>query len=437
MGNYKGWTTLLLLTFLAWQQAWAQDTLRLSRNESEAIFLKENILLIIEELKISQAEAMTLQAKLWPNPNLEIDEINLGTSRNGINGTEYFGDALPPMFGNFGTNQQVTVSIEQLVLTAGKRRKLIAVEEVNESIAAAYFQELLRGLKLEFRNSLSEVQYLQYSKNLYLTQLESIKKLAAAFQNQVALGNVAKGDYIRLKALELELSHNLNEMENKLHEEQKELKLLMNLPSESYLVITGDGYQMDLARLSELNITDLLIQAKENRPDYRISELALDHSNKTLIYEKSQRTPDITFKAGYDRGGSFVYNFLGFGLSMDLPTFNRNQGGIQHAKIAVKSAELEVDYKARELENEVVLAWYTLQNSISLNKSIDSDYESVLDELLQSYTSNFKDRDIGMLAYLDFMGAYLENKSIILENLLDIQKGTEELHFTIGSDLIN
>ncbi|EPB65472.1 hypothetical protein ANCCEY_15464, partial [Ancylostoma ceylanicum] len=52
----------------------AQDTISLSKQECEGVFLKENLLLIAEQLKISQAEALVQQAKLWPNPSFSMDE---------------------------------------------------------------------------------------------------------------------------------------------------------------------------------------------------------------------------------------------------------------------------------------------------------------------------------------------------------------------------
>ena len=426
---------LLLSLFLT--QVSAQDTLRYSRQESEAIFLQKNLLLIAEQLKIPQAEALTFQAKLWPNPTLELDEINIGTSVNGLNGTGYFGEGLPPISGNFGRNQQISASLEQLIQTAGKRKKLVALEQVNESMATEYFQELLRVLKLDFRNSLSNLQYLQFSKKLYQTQLESIRQLSAAYKNQVALGNVAQGEYIRLKAAELEIAKSINELDDELHKEQKDLKLLMDLPPESVLELTEQDYGQNISQFEKVNLRELSTIALESRPDYKIEELAQEYAQKNYLYERAQRVPDITFKAGYDRGGNFLYNFFGLGLSMDLPVFNRNQGNIKHAGFAIKNAELLAEYKAKEVRNELILSWQNLQNSIALYREIDPEYEQTLDELLRGYISNFKNRDIDMLAFLDFMEAYLENKTIILENKLDIQKKTEEFNFTLGTDLFN
>jgi len=428
---------IFLVYILSLQNSKAQDTLRLTRQQSEALFLEENLLLLAEQLNIPQAEAQTLQAKLWPNPTLEIDEINIGTTTNGVNGTGYFGEGLPPIAGRFGKNQQIAVSVEQLIQTAGKRKKLVALGQVNESMAQEYFQDLLRGLKLEFRNSLSDLQYLQLSKSLYQRQLESLRVLTSAYKNQVDLGNVARGEYIRLKAAELEIAKNLNDLSDRIHEEQKDLKLLMNLSPDTFLEIADDGFERDISQFDELKLGDLSPIALDSRPDYKLELLRNEFSHQNYHYEKAQRIPDLRFKAGYDRGGNFLYNFFGLGLSMDLPVFNRNQGNIKQAEFEIKSTELQSQYKAMEVGNELILSWQNLRNSISLYREIEPDYERTLDDLLASYLTNFKNRDIGMLPFLDFLEAYLENKTIILDNKLEIQKKTEELNFTLGTDLFN
>lgn len=427
---------IYISSFFIAQACLAQDSLTISRDQAEKMFLEENVLLLAAELRIPQAEAMTLQAKLWPNPTFEIDEVNIGTTVNGINGTAHLGETLPPIAGNFGKDQQLSASLEQLVQTAGKRKKLVALGQINESMAKEYFKDLLRGLKLEFRNSLSELQYLQLSKGLYNSQLTSIRQLSEAYQNQVILGNVSKGEYIRLKAAELEIAKKVNDIDDEIHQKQKDLKLLMNIPSPTYLNITDEGYVVDISKLGALQLGEVNTAAFEMRADYKLSILEEDYSKDNYAYEKAQRVPDLTFKAGYDRGGNFLYNFFGLGISMDLPILNRNQGNIEHAKLEMESAKLLHQFKAKEVENEVILAWQNLKNSIALAKQIDEDYEETLDELLLSYIQNFKNRDIGMLAFLDFLEAYLENKDIILEAALEIQKKSEELNYVVGSDLI-
>ncbi|RME18937.1 MAG: hypothetical protein D6799_02310, partial [Bacteroidetes bacterium] len=95
MGISKFRVTTILFLFFSFQ-AMAQDTLKLSREQCEAIFLKENLLLLAEKLEISKAEAIKLQASLWPNPNITLDEINLWTTQKQLG---IWGQELPGLNG--------------------------------------------------------------------------------------------------------------------------------------------------------------------------------------------------------------------------------------------------------------------------------------------------------------------------------------------------
>jgi len=53
------------------------DTIYLSTAQAEDLFIKQNLELIAEKLEIDVAEAAIVQAKLWPNPTLSIEDVNL------------------------------------------------------------------------------------------------------------------------------------------------------------------------------------------------------------------------------------------------------------------------------------------------------------------------------------------------------------------------
>lgn len=427
---------LLLLPMFFPLAVTAQDTLTLSREQCEAIFLEENLILMAEKMNIDRSEAMVLQASLWPNPTLEIEELNLWTAQKGINNRSYFGDELPGFGnGNFGKNQQISVSIEQLIQTAGKRKKLVAVEQVSVDQSRQYFEEVLRNLKVEFRQQLTHLQYLQQSKIIYQNQIQSVNHLTQAFQRQVERGHIPQGEYVRLKALELEISSQINAMNTAIYEAQKELKLLMGLPPDSYLEITPEGFAVETGPLLILQRSELIEEAKLFRPDYKSAELEQTYYDKLYAYEKARRVPDFTLKAGYDRGGNFIYNFLGLGVEIELPFFDRNQGNIQAARVGRLQSDTRRQHKELSIENEVVLAHQSLLNSIQFMNHIEPGYEDSLDGLLARYTDNFAARNISMLEYLDFMEAYLENKKIILEARKEVIEKLEELNYTVGREV--
>ena len=432
----KNKITFLVLLGLSFS-AKAQEQLLLSRTDCEAIFLKHNIMLLAEQLEISQAEAMVLQAKLWPNPNLTIDQVNLWATQGQLDAFDTEG--LPPFkSGNsFGSKQQIGVSLEQLIQTAGKRKKLIALENVSLEKSKAYFKDVLRGLKIEFRNQLTELQYLQFSKTMYEEELVSLQQLTTAYKRQVELGHISNSEYVRLKALELEISQKTNDIKSEINEAQKELNVLMRLSANTNLVVTDDGFIKDSDAFELLLLPNLFTEAKANRPDYKIVTLHETAALMQLKYEKAQRVPDLTFKVDYDRGGNFMYNFVGFGLSFDLPVFDRNKGNIKHAELEIEQSKLLSQQLELTLENEVAAVYKDLLNAITFSKSIEADYADTLNKMLNSYTQNFKEKNISILEYLDFMDAYLTNKTIILEASKEVNEKTEALNYTVGKDLIN
>ncbi len=406
-------------------QLQAQEALKISREEAETMFLQNNLLLISEKLNIESQQAEVIQAKLWPNPEFSISEINLWRAREV--------EPSPPLIGNFGRNQQIAFELNQLVQTAGKRKKLIALEQVDVSKAEQYFEDLLRGLKLELRNQLTNLQYIQQSIKVHQNLIDNISKLTNAYKNQLDKGNISKAEYIRLKAQELEINKEILELTRQSNEIQKELKLLLRTNPTVSIEITDDGFVKNTKPYEAIFIDQVVENAKENRPDYKLALLEEEYSDKLLSYEKAQRIPDITFGVNYDRNGNTMLDFVGFGVSFDLPVFNRNKGNITKAKLQIENAKVQKEQTVLTIENEIFLAYKSLQQAIDFVKNIEPDYENDLDLLLDNYTKNFTSKNISMLEYFDFMDAYLENKKIILEAQKDVNQKAEEFNYVISA----
>lgn len=403
------------------------DTIVLSRNQAEALFLDKNISLISEKLNIDIADAQVIQAKLWPNPTLTVGEINLWNNATA--------QQLPPLWGNFGTTSQVNAELEQLIQTAGKRKKLIAMEKVSAEIAKEYFKTFLRNLKIEFRENLTDLQYNQAQEEVYQKQLSSMQTLLKAYKNQVAQGNVGKGEYVRLKATELQFLKEINDLQKENNSLQKELKILMKLPPTSFIKLTDEGFVPANKNIEEINLANLMDSAIENRPDMKVLKLGNEYNDNKYKYERAMRTPDVTVGVSYDRGASLMNDFVGVGFSLDLPFFNRNQGNIKAAKIAIDQGKLLTDEKTLSVQSEVLQAYQDFVITKKLYESADASFEGDLDKLLESYRKNFMQRNTSMLEYLDFVDAYLDNKSILLNSKKDLNKNLEELRYITGQEI--
>ncbi len=433
MGVSKSYLLLFLSVWIGFAPK-AQDTLKFSRNQYEELFLRQNLLVLAERMNVTQAEARVIQAKLWPNPTAGLDDVNLWATQKQL---DVFGEELRGFGGGkFGKNRQFSASLEQMIQTAGKRRKNIALEQTNVQRSEQAFEELLRNLKIEFRHLLTQLQYLQQMQTLYENQFRSVRQLTTATKKLVDQDFAPRGEWIRLRALELELANTIQDQKKELLETQRDLKIMTHLPASTHLIITHEGFDRNQQDDQLPALDKLMEEAKKARPDLRLADLEKTYAGRLYEFEKAQKVPNLTLKAGYDRGSNFMFNFVGFGVAMDIPLFNKNQGNIKSARIGMEQASLLRDFKEHSATNEVVLAYKNLVNARAHFNGIEAGYEASLDELQSRYTKNFSTRNIGLIEYIDFLEAYLSNKKIILDAMMDVNKKSEDLNHAVGKDLI-
>jgi cobalt-zinc-cadmium efflux system outer membrane protein len=421
----------LLLSHYSITAAVAQDTLVLNQKEAEGLFLHNNLDLIVHKLNMNQAEAQVIQARLWPNPEFSVDEVNLWATKNQLSS----GERLPPIFGSFGKNQQFSAALEQLIETSGKRKKRIALESVAKEIVVEHYTELLRNLKTELRKDIFELAYKQSFLIILNNQSEALTKLLSSFENQYIQKNIGKMEVFRLKAVKLELGQQILDIRNEINLVQKSLSILLNIPSDRYIQAESPG-PINLTILRSLSLDYLHRTAITNRPDGKISFLEETLASKQYDLAYAQKKPDIKIGANYDRGGNFLLNFFGFGFRMDLPVFNRNQGNILDSKIGMEKSKVLAEQKTRYIEAEVTLAFRALRSSVQAYEALDPDYMFDLDQVFQTYTDYFIQRRINMVEYLDFLNAYIANKRTILTTAKQLSDTLEDLNFATASEIM-
>ena len=235
----------------------------------------------------------------------------------------------------------------------------------------------MRNLKLEFRLQLFELEHLNSIRSIIENQLTSINLLLNAYKNQVEQGFLNKGEAIRLGALSLSIQNELNTIETEYDEIEHTVKLLLNIPLKSHLRIKEEVYNKEIESL-KFTVESLVAKAKENRPDYHLSNLAEKYAEQQLKVERAERIPDISLLGEYNRGDGIYRDFVGFGISFDLPVFNRNKGGIKMAIIEFEQAKINQKFVNNSIEKEVSLALNQLQRAQNFTSSIEENYEGSL-----------------------------------------------------------
>ena len=421
---FKYWS--ILLTFIFSSSVFAQQQIfKLSPNQVEGRFLEENLQLIAEKLNVDIANAEISQAKLWDNPELSINSVNLWSSKAKREEAE---------INSFPKNTQFSVELSQLIQTANKRGKLVNREKVSKEIAIQDFEEVLRGLKIELRRTIGETIYQQSYMQVLSNQQQSLQQLIEAYQRQLARGNIAKTELLRLQSALLELKNEINEVRTGLNENQKELKVLLNMKPEDSLEIEGAAGR--IVEPTGISLAYLLETAASSRPDVKRQNSQTQYFEKSLVYEKSMRVPDVTFSANYDRRGGIWKDFVGFGVSFDLPFFNRNQGNIKTARISRDQSQFLAQQQQNIARHEVASAFMNYTQTYDFYTSIsNNELLSELDEMMEIYTKNLLNRNISMLEYIDFMDAYKTNKETLLTAKKKLAISFDELQYVIGTDI--
>lgn len=424
--------TIFFLLLLCGQAASGADTLRVSRADAEQRFLSRNLTLLAEKRSVSQAEARIIQAKAWPNPHFGIDQVNLWATSRQTKGEV----VVPPLGKTFGKNQQFAFDLDQLIETAGKRRKRVAIEQAGREQAEQGFLETLLSVKTEFRNLLTELSYDEQEKRLLEEQLTWLQDVLKAQERQYELRNSSKADFFRMKSLDLEWRRALVTKEAEIQESQQRLKTLLVLPPETYLILTDGPALPSYEKLKKEGFALFRETAGEEPPRLQRARADIRYAEAQHRYEQAKKVPDITVNAGYDRNGNTMLDFLGFGVSADIPVFDRNKGNILASKIEVEKAGYRLEEVRADWQNQLFRAYARFVAASDFYERLDPSYLGDLAELSGSVARNFQRKNLTLIEFLNYFEAFRENRETILGAAKDLRLSLEELNYLAGTDLL-
>ncbi|GAA0883126.1 TolC family protein [Sphingobacterium siyangense] len=398
---------------------------RLRKAEIEQVFLAHNLTLMAQRFHMQQAEAAVLQAKLWPNPTISISEVNLWKNPSS--------ESFPALIGNYGKYQQVAVELEQTIEMAGKRKKRVQLQLLEKENAQLQFEELLRNLKYDLRSQCLELQILQEKEKLYNSQVDIFQTLAKSYQNQWKEGNVSEMDYLRIQSESIAFGNKLNEIQQEKITKMNEVARYLGEKGTALTISDTIGMPHFLQGKKQ----EWKTMALDNRSDYKIIHNELKKSDAQLKIEKAERIPDLQVSMNYDRGGNIMRDFIGLGVAMDLPLFNRNQGNIKIAKLELEKNKVEIEQFRIDIEREIDFLSERLSSLETSLKTTDIGFDGKLDVALERYVRNFQQRRLTIVEFIDFINNYMENKESILERRAKYLQYKEELMYLIGKDIVS
>jgi len=410
--------SILCFAYFFKANAQSTDTLSLTIQQAEDRFLKNNLSLIIQKYNIDNANAQIITARLFNNPDFSFS--------NGV-----FATQVPNAL------SEQSIGLSQLFTTAGKRNKNIQLAKIGVQQAQYQFFDLLRTLKYSLRSDFYSIYFQQQSAAVYNQEIASLETTLKVFREQYAKGNVAQKEVIRLQSQLYSLQSEYNSLLVGIDSTQSEFKLLIKATPATY-VKPVYSYDLDSKTLvASTPYQKLLDSAYTNRYDLRLAKSVLDYNDLNLKLQKATAVPDVSVSLNYDKLGSYGNNFIGAGLEFNLPFFNRNQGAIKQAYIAIDQGKTQLQNQQNQVESDVATAYKGALRLENLYNSFDPQFKADFTHLIQEVGKNYEKRNISLLEFLDFYDSYKTNTLQL--NTIELNRVTslEQLNFVTGTPFFN
>jgi len=375
--------------------------------------------LLSERYRIDASKAVVLQARLWDNPTLSTEWNAYNPTKKRVLDVAKGGEKI--------------ISLEQVLVTAGKRSKQVALAIENSQMTEYEFLDLLRTLKFELRSNFFDIYFLQNTLNRYQRQINTIQSTVTAFEEQYEKNNVSLRELLRLKALLFQLNNDKTEILFQIAEKQKSLKTLLN--TNQRVVPLVNETELNRYFLNGYTIAALSELALQNRGDVKVIESLTRQAEINYKLQKSLAVPNLRIGATYDQSGSYVNNYTGITLGADLPFFNKNQGNIKASKSMIDYQKGIQSQKTNAVSNEIAEAFQKVRYVENMVQSVDTKFTDQFEQLNKGVLENFQKGNLTLLEFIDFIETYSESIKELNRLKADRVGAYEELNFTVGQEL--
>lgn len=397
-----------------WPQfAPAQDPGALTLRDALALTLQRNPELAAYGRERAATEAAILQAGVLPNPVLALAVENFGNSRLAQAG-----------------DRATAIQIGQLIELGGKRLARIRAAEAGRDVAGWDYEakrvEILFLVGQRFIDSLVA----QKKQELAEESLALARQVSDAASRRVQAGKVSPVEETKARLARASAEVELEQARREGSAARHALSALWSESTPQFSRAAGD-----LAHGASLLPYEQLAARVRNNPELARWSSEIERRRALVATEKAKAVPDVTVSAGAMRFSQFEDSAFMIGVSVPLPLFDRNEGGILEATHRLDKAADE----ARAAENRMLADLGRVYQRLA---AIDAEIEILARTLLPGAQSAFdaatRGYQLGKFGFLDVLDAQRTLAQVRIQNLralADYRRGVSEIERLIGGPL--
>jgi outer membrane protein, heavy metal efflux system len=400
------------------------DTLRLDLKTAEKLFLDSNLQLLAQHYNIKSNEALVEQARKWDNPQLSTNQ-NIYNKQEGW--FKHNSDPNNPEGEFYG-------DVEQLIKTAGKRRKQIDLAKTNVNLAEWQFKATMRTLRLTLITDFYTLEQLLGNAQLYNDNMLKLNKLISGMKNELQAGNIARKEYLRVQALMVSLQQNISDNNRSIEDNESELRNLLRLDNEYFVVPVADTEVN--AAMPEEGIDELIDSAMQHNTDYQQEVYQVQYQKQYYSLQRALSVPDVTVGVDFDQHATYAPNYFGLNIGLPLPLWDRNQGNIKSACYQVTQEETNLRQADNKLQNDVMAAYKKLLSTVQLNSGTNKQFYKDYYQIYNNVVDAFNNRQISLLEFLDYFNDYENTRENQLQQTLNLRVAQADLNDVVGVDVV-
>ena len=376
--------------------------------------------------KLTIAEGKLQQAGFRPNPTLNGD---YGTAR---------------ILGG-GDENALSVGVTQVFETGGKRNRRVAVAELELQQVRAEISTLERQITVEIRtaytNALSAARQLDVLEKLISANLEIVRVIEARLKE----GDVAPLDVNLVKVEADRLKIQAIGARNDLETSLLQLKTLIGADVAESIELAP---QTERPTRLDLGLSELTELALKGRADLKAARLGEELGTARIDLAKANAVPNVAGSITYSRnkritdfpagiGGSTVNrdNELTFGVSVDIPIFNKNQGEIASATGEKLQATRQREFLETIIKRDVAIAFRKYRAAAETLVIYSTQIIPRSEENLKAVRSAYGFGEFSVFEVVNEQRRLTENVTGYNQALRDYYNALNELETALGTTI--
>ncbi len=376
-----------------------------------------------QAIEITLERSRDLRAKYYEIPQARADVLQASLRANPV----FYQDGQLVPYPGYHFNRSVTggptqydTNVTFLLDIARQRQARTAVAERAEKVLEAQFQEAVRQriddvYDAYVLGALSARQIVRYSR----VSVQGTRSLFLKYQELYKRGSASLGDLNRIKIQFRTAQLGLADAETAYRKAKLDLGSLLNLTREEVdkMELRGTIYDTQPAPPA---VEELRRIALESRPDINSYRLGVVRAEADVRLARANRyaNPYLLFQpytyqdnAPYGLRSAVSY---ALGVTVPLPIFNRNQGGIQRAVLNVAQTQIELSDVERQALVDVEKAVQEYQVSL---REVNELSQDVIPAAKQVRDEAFRLLNAGEKSVVEFIAAQQEFNQIAKQYL--------------------